>query len=329
MESTAMTQTVFNDRPVSKVLVLDNSPAASDVIKQFCSDNDLIGLKVRKDSLLAVLRTNIDLGGVLYSEDYGDTAEETALIAAQIHAARPELPIVIRRNNTATLDDLSDAQRRPYCAAYVSSDMSVLRGIIDQYIFSLIYPNALVRGIAELTESVLAGQFPSWQIARDTPHIVRDRLIFGEVFSLIPLESHWCRGYMMLQTEEKPLLGLLAGSSPSIDRDTDFRAVNSLLGEVTNLIWGSFKTRYIGDASTSAVGTIQVPLVVNQQHRYISFGTDNPQLCFRHKLTEGASDRCFTIVQRFVFNLNWSPEDFREIAPESTGLLASGELELF
>ncbi len=61
----------------------------------------------------------------------------------------------------------------------------------------------------------------------------------------------------------------------------DFRAVNSLLGEVTNLIWGSFKNRYIGDASTSAVGTIQVPLVVNQQHRYISFGTDNPQLCFR------------------------------------------------
>ena len=105
--------------------------------------------------------------------------------------------------------------------------------------------------------------------------------------------------------------------------------MNSLLGELTNLIWGSFKNRYIGDESISAVGTIQVPLVVNQQHRYISFGTDNPQLCFRYKLTEGASDRCITIVQRFVFNLNWSPEDFREIAPESTGLIASGELELF
>jgi Chemotaxis phosphatase CheX len=324
-----MTQTVFNDRPVSKVLVLDNSSADSDVIKQFCSDNDLIGLKVRKEALLAVLRTNIDLGGVLYSENYGDTAEETAFIAAQIHAARPELPIVIRRTGSATLDDLPEARRRPYCAAYVSSDMSVLRGIIDQYIFSLIYPNALVRGIAELTESVLAGQFPAWRIARDTPHIVRDRLIFGEVFSLIPLESHWCRGYMMLQAEEQPLLELLAGTSPGADRDTDFRAVNSLLGELTNLIWGSFKNRYIGDASTTAVGTIQVPLVVNQQHRYISFGTDNPQLCFRYKLTDAATGRCFTIVQRFVFNLSWSPEEFREIAPESTGLIASGELELF
>ena len=323
-----MTQTAFNDRPVSKVLVLDNSPADSDVIKQFCSDNDLIGLKVRKDALLGVLRTNIDLGGVLYSENYGDNAQETADIAAQIHAARPELPIVIRRNGKATLDDFSDAQRRPYCAAYVSSDMGGLRGIIDQYIFSLIYPNALVRGIAELTESVLASQFPSWRIARETPHIVRDRLIFGEVFSLIPLESHWCRGYMMLQTQEKPLLSLLAGR-PSGDRDTDFRAVNSLLGELTNLIWGSFKNRYIGDESTSSVGTIQVPLVVNQQHRYISFGTDNPQLCFRYKLSDGAGDRSFTIVQRFVFNLNWSPEDFREIAPESTGLISSGELELF
>ena len=92
-----MTQTVFNDRPVSKVLVLDNSAADSDVIKQFCSDNDLIGLKVRKDALLAVLRTNIDLGGVLYSEDYGDTAEETAKIAAQIHAARPNVKQQVAR----------------------------------------------------------------------------------------------------------------------------------------------------------------------------------------------------------------------------------------
>ena len=58
-----MTQTVFNDRPVSKVLVLDNSATASDVIKQFCSDNDLVALKVRKDALLAVLRTNIDQSG--------------------------------------------------------------------------------------------------------------------------------------------------------------------------------------------------------------------------------------------------------------------------
>ena len=41
-----MTQTVFNDRPVSKVLVLDNNAAASDVIKQFCCDNDLVALKV-------------------------------------------------------------------------------------------------------------------------------------------------------------------------------------------------------------------------------------------------------------------------------------------
>ena len=71
----------------------------------------------------------------------------------------------------ATLDDFSDDQRRPYCAAYVSSDMSVLRAIVDQYIFRLIYPNALVRGIAELTESVLASQFPSWRIGRETHRI--------------------------------------------------------------------------------------------------------------------------------------------------------------
>ena len=38
---------------------------------------------------------------------------------------------------------------------------------------------------------------------------MRDRIIFGEVFSLIPLESTWCRGYMMMQAEEQPILDLL------------------------------------------------------------------------------------------------------------------------
>ena len=84
----------MNDQPLSKVLVLDNSPAATKLIKRFCLDNNLVPLKVRKGSVMSVLRTNVDLGGILFSEGYGETPEETMRVALEIHSARPELPII-------------------------------------------------------------------------------------------------------------------------------------------------------------------------------------------------------------------------------------------
>lgn len=313
---------------VSKVLVLDESSEHSQAIKRFCDENNLIALKVRKNRLMSVLQSNIDLGAILYSENYGGSPKENSEIALKIHAFRPELPIIIRRESEATLDGLSEIIRPAFCAAYVAGDMSTLRQVLDEYIFSLVYPNALVRGISEITESVLANQFKALTISWHTPYIVRDRVIFGEVFSLIPLESNWCRGYMMLQTEEEPILEVLGRYNP-IDADTNYRAVNSLLGEITNLIWGSFKNRYIGDATISSSNQIQVPLVVNHKHKYISFGTENPQLCFLYTMVDESSGRTVRLYQRFIFNLNWSPEDFKEIVHDVEGLVDSGELELF
>lgn len=313
---------------ISKVLVLDESPEYSQEIKKFCDENNLVALKVHKDRIMPVLQSNIDLGAILYSESYGDSPEENAEIASQIHAIRPELPIIIRRENKATLDDLSESSRKSFCAAYVASDMEGLRKVIDEYIFCLVYPNALVRGISEITESALTSQLKTVKISLGTPYIVRDRVIFGEVFSLIPLESSWCRGYMMLQTEEEPILEILDRYSPS-DSGANFRTVNSLLGEITNLIWGSFKNRFIGDATATASSHIQVPLVVNHKHKYISFGTENPQLCFLYTLEDENSGRKVKLYQRFIFNLNWSPEEFKEIATDVELLVDSGELEMF
>ena len=318
----------MNAIPVSKVLVLDNSAEHAAVIKGFCDQNNLVPLRVRDGAVMSVLRTNIDLGGILYSDTYGDSPAQTAAIAARIHTARPELPIIIRRNGAATLDDLPEEARRACCAAYAANDMDSLRKVIDEYIFCLTYPNALLRGIAEITESVLANQCKSLQISLDTPYVVRDRVIFGELFSLIQLESTWCRGYMMLQTEEAPfveLLGRQAGPGASIN----FRHVNDLLSEITNLIWGAFKNRYIGDSKGAAATQVQVPLIVNHKHKYISFGSENPQLCFRFNLADPVSGRSTTLYARFVFNLSWSPDDFREIPQEVAGLVDSGELELF
>ena len=313
-------------KPVSKVLVLDDSPAHANLIKKFCDENNLVALTVRKDRLMLVLQSSIDLGAILYSDTYGSSPEENSQIAMRIHEIRPELPIILRRETDASLKGIDESIRRVFCAAYTANDMSGLSAVVDEYIFSLVYPNSLVRGISEITENVLASQFKQLTTRWDTPHIVRDRVIFGEVFSLIPLESTWCRGYMMLQTEEDAILGVL--NKDTAFPESGFRDVNNLLGEITNLIWGTFKNRYVGD--TMAVSSqIQVPLVVNHKHKYISFGTENPQLCFLYTLTDEATGKELRLYQRFVFNLNWSPEDFSEIVHDTNALVDSGEIEFF
>ncbi|MBN3820979.1 chemotaxis protein CheX [Paraburkholderia sp. Se-20369] len=315
-------------KPVSKVLVLDDSRAHADAIKRFCDDHNLIGLTVRRNRLLQVLRSNIDLGAILLAEDYGGSCAESAIVATQIDALRPELPIILRRDAHASRDGLPDALARVACATYVADDMTPLRRVIDEFIFSRDYPNALVRGIAEITEARLDSLFPGMTIRCDTPCIVRDQIIFGEVFSLIALESAWCRGYMMLQTSEQPLLEMLGGVRAD-GRAPDFRDVNSVLGELTNLVWGAFKNRYLGDAEALARHQAEVPLLVNHKQKFISFGGDCPQLCFKYWMTDPASGRAVCIDQRFVFSLSWSPEDFRESVQDVGPMVESGELELF
>lgn len=308
---------------VSKVLVLDNSPAHSERIKQFCDENSLVALKVRKNRLMSVLRSNIDLGAILYADNYGTSPEENAEIALRIHTIRPELPIILRCESGASLDGIGEALRHVFCAAWNAEEIGRLKDIVDEYIFSLYFPCALVRGISEITENILSAQFKELTTRWDTPCIVRDKVIFGEVFSLIPLESNWCRGYMMLQTEEGPLLDLLGGA----EVERNFRQVNNLLSEITNLIWGAFKNRYIGDAAAGS--SIQVPLVINHKHKFISFGTENPQLCFLYTLSDESGEKTIRLYQRFIFNLSWSPEDFSEIVHDTAELVESGELELF
>jgi len=321
---------------VSKVFVLDNSPEYFDQIKQFCDQNGLIGLKVNFANIMAILSSNVDLGAVLLAENYCETLADTMDLAQKIHTARPELPIVLRRISLSNFDDLPEKQRKLFCATYTIDDMLPLRKVIDEYIFSLVYPNALVRGISEITVrtlenlSTLENQFKHLKVITETPYIVRDRIIFGEVFSLIPLESSWCRGYMMLQTEEGAILDVLGFDELGGDEDpATFRTVNNILGEMTNLIWGAFKTHFIAVDDPGTGFTSEVPIVVNHQHKYISFGSENPQLCFKYILTDESNNHSISIYQWFVFNLYWSPEDFKEIKASVDDFVNSGELELF
>lgn len=320
------------EKIVSKVLVLDSDADCFESIKAFCDGNGLVGLKVQPDNVMAVLRSNLDLGAILLSEKYADNAQGGTVLARKIHAVRPELPIFLRREVVDGLEDIAERDRLLFSAAYTIGSISKLQSVIEEFIFSRSYPNALVRGITEIAIPALESQFKSMKVEVEAPYLVRDRLIFGEIFTLIPLESSWCRGYMMLQTEEDTLMYLVKAGRTFVNPEEayDFRNLNGLLGEITNLIWGAIKNRYLSSVRED-VYLSQVPIIINNLHRYISFGSDNPQLCFKYTISDenDPSFRQLVIQQKFVFNLSWSPEDFAENVASVDELVSSGELEFF
>ncbi|WP_322048560.1 chemotaxis protein CheX [Paraburkholderia sp. J67] len=326
------------NKPVSKILLLENDTARADAIEAFGAAHHLVCVPVRRDALAAALQTHYDLGGVLLGEDFGGSFEAAAAVAIALEAERPELPIVLRR---ASRDEaLPEALLRVPRANWYEDEPHTLHAALDAHVFSHEYPDPLVDGITDMTFGRLRGLFPDLEVNWDAPSVVRDRIIFGEVLTLIPIETAWCRGWLLMQTEEMPLIELLP---PRAGRDeaSDFRDVNGVLGELTNLVWGAFRNRYLGNANnadeagTGGVGRaqVQVPLLINHRRRYLSFGSDNPQLCIKYRLTCPTTGREVVIDQRFVFSLGWSREGFDETAAQAAAAAeeeqASGELELF
>lgn len=315
---------------VSKVLVLYDDAEVRGHIKAFCDAHHLIPVKPQAGAALTVLKSNVDLGAIFMQETYTGEGGNALELARAIHAIRPELPIFLRREAASHLDDLPDLYRGIFTAAYTTSTIDELAPLIDKNIFSFQYPNALVRGITEITKNTLETQFKGVEVRTEAPYMVRDRIIYGELFTLIPLESTWCRGYMMLQTEEGPLIKYVEDGRTHISRDpANFRDINHVMGEVTNLIWGAFKNRFISNEPVDWRQS-QVPLIVNHEHRYISFGSEDPQLCFRYTLVDPNGEATpLVLYQRFVFNLSWAPEKFKENEVLAEDLFESGELELF
>ncbi|MGQ0710075.1 MAG: chemotaxis protein CheX [Rhodoferax sp.] len=313
----------------AKVLLLETDAVQGKLLSEFCHRMGLIAMLRTSHDALSTLERHKDLAGVLLGEDLDCQNTNSLWLACDIHRVRPELPVFLRRTRD---DPLTVAQAQAIAYSWRSGEIEQLEAQVERAIFSLRYPTALVDGIVELTLTALRSMFPNAQIEHEPPYVVHDRIIHGEVSTLIPIESTWCRGYMMLQTEESALRqGLLRGLSyEGLGGELNFRDLNNMLGETTNLIWGAFKNRYVPPQAFN-IPQIQVPIVINHAHKYISFGSPDPQLCIRYLLTGsgGVGLPPLTIVQRFIFNLHWSPEEFVHYVTPDDDVSSTGELELF
>jgi hypothetical protein len=321
-----------NSNVVSQVLVLEQNPEALQALKLFCSENRLVGLKANTSNLLDVLGSNIHLGGIFISDEVNDGRKSAIDLAAEIHKLRSELPVFLRRSTATSLDDLPASAQALFAGAYQLTNMEKLKQMVDSYIFSVDFPNDLVRGIQELTLEVLRGAFRGLDASCDVPYVVKDKLIYGELFSLIPLQSSWCGGYMMLQSKEEEMLTVIRARRTQLGpKEPNFRDVNSLLSELANMTWGAFKSKFIADESLNDMESrVHVPIIINHRQNFISFGANYPQLCFLYTLTDRQNEmKPITLYQKLVFSLRWRPELFANNQKKIDDFVNRGELELF
>lgn len=328
---------------VSKVLVHECNEEALSALKNVCTEHKLVGLKVStgnntigiKDAsneIDDVLKSNVDLGAIFLAEEPDPNNFTGIDLCLKIHHTRPELPIFLRRTSLKDGSDLPADVQEAITGYYTMDNLEVLNELIKTYVCSMYYPVELAQGIQEISFSAFDNIIRESSIVCEQPYLVKDQIIYGELFSLIPLESEWCRGYMMLQTTENEILELIrAGRTHIKSTRPDSRDTNSVMNEITNMIWGGIKSRYFqsGEEPSQAHRT-QVPIIVNHLQKHISFGSTEPQLCFKYNINN--KDRKYptvTIYQRLVFNLSWSPEKFAESDKAVDDFVDSGELEFF
>lgn len=327
----------FEKRLVSRVLVIDDDSDAQQQIKTFCTKHNLVGVKQTGGSIEELLHANIDLGAVLLSENSRDDSKQLSTgieLAKSIHTLRKELPIFIRCADPARIDQLPAEDRTVLAGAYSLDQMELLDNLVGQFLFDTEYPVSLVQRIEDVTQVAFHNTFKDIDVDVGLPYLVKDKLTYGDVLSLIPVESPWFGGYMMLQTEEEPMIAMLQDGRTSITPDNiDFRDVMGILSELSNQAWGGLKTKLLAlPAPPDDTGIrIFVPITVNQYKEFISFGTDRAQLCFKYVLSDKQGRLApVNVYQKFIFNIKWLPEEFEQADANAVeDLMESGALELF
>ena len=270
---------------VSYILVHDSHSDSKNAIQDFCQNNQLIRLRDPNSDIFELLRRNINLGAIFLSEDKGSADSDGISLGAKIHELRPEVPIFLRTTTIKNREDLAESVQHCFAGIYHFDQLSDLQDLIETHIFSDDYPNHIINAIQTLSTEVIESQLIDMSVTVDSPSIVNDRFIHGNLHSIIPLESSWCKGHMMIQVEQDEIAQLIKNGQTFLGAEdaVGFRDINGWLSEITNLIWGILKSKLLSQISNDLpISDVQLPVITNHNESYITFGSPKPYLSIKY-----------------------------------------------
>ncbi len=314
---------------ISKILVDANADNLPIFLRDYFRKKNLQGVTAKDNRLIELLDVSTDLGGVFMSLNTHSSDLSGISLVKKIHSEHPELPIFLYLDDEKNKDvDLVQSLLDLKCTLFTDNDTDSLDRAIEENIFCTFYPVPMIKEFQAISNKSFLSINDDLDVSMETPFIVKSRVIYGELFSLMAIESDWYNGFMMIQSTYEELGRVL---SKRKEKNCEL-ACNDLLNELTNLIYGGMKSSFSNNASGNIDGArkIQIPTIINHQKKYISFGGNQPQLCFKFLIkSKSGVFEPFSIYHKLVFNVSWEPRHFDEASFSADDLVDSGELELF
>jgi hypothetical protein len=279
--------------------------------------------------LFEILNANIELGAIFLSQEDQEAKNETFSLLRGLHFQRAELPIFYRQSKTQDSAPIPDDLASICTFIYSADELGSLENAISKHIFSPFYPLSLIQQFQNISRDAICGLINKIEVDISTPYLVHDKIIYGQICSLIRLESDWCNGYMMLQAPEQDLIiSVTSGRTPLQSAGVNFRSAHDVLGELTNLIWGQIKANILDAHDQGKKGLVaELPLILNENRKYITFGNTDPTLCLEYAIKEeGTGKKLLEIHQKFLFSMTWRPRSYLESPADVENLLKQGDL---
>ncbi|CBL46390.1 Hypothetical protein HDN1F_28070 [gamma proteobacterium HdN1] len=319
------------NRLASKILALENDEEQRATLREFCKEFNLKGVfAANQFRLLDTLHQRINVGAVILAEDGRNTID----LLEQINTRHPEIPVFISCYQPDVFKNFRPFNESSVVRFFPRGDMKSLQKLLSDTLFYRVYPEGLVEKMQEIVSTGIMAQFRGVKVIKERSFLASDKRIYGERFELISVRSNWCEGMMMIQSHASDVDDMIrVGRTAFNPEDGDIKHYSEdLLRELLNFTWGGFKSKFVPPEFTGRPINIEVPMSINHQEKYISFGVTDPLLCFKFRVEDDDSSlppfRPFQLYLKFSFHLFWDPDHFHE-NPETEELTASGELEFF
>jgi len=319
-----------------RIMVYDNDNETHDLIRTIAPKGNLITPKREVVDILSLLG-NTDLQETdicaIFLTEVEDSDGLTGFdIAKLIQKSRDNIPIFMRLRDGRSITDLNNEQRSLVTGCYTNSDPEMLKKKANTFVCGFYFPNALVNIFSDTGLEILESVFKGCEVTGSQPFMLFDHSITKSLTSLLPIQFSFGNGILAVLTKESDILSLIENKHTSLyENQTGNTHINQVVSELTNLYWG--KVRQICDQIFKSSGdrsTVNIPMVINHNQKYINFGNHTPELCFRYMIIPDTAIPDPIIIEfKLIFNSLIQLNDFSYHTPSESGFDEEGFFESF
>ncbi len=315
----------------AKLLAFEKQEDTRAQLVDFFRRRRITGLVVRKElAFWEMLNSNLRVAAIFL----GGPFPELKIFLHKIHKQRREVPIFIRSSESESISEFMLEEPAAVVVQYETISDTQLTWFIGQYIFGRYYPGKLLQNVVRDFCDIAAEQFSEIVPSLNRVLASSDRRMYGERLEYMPIRSSWCAGAFLLETNTSDIVNLVRLGRTHFGTMVEKPALcaEDVIREIANRLAGAFKSKYVPHDFNPNVAYPEVPMTINRDEGYVSFGTTTPMLCFDFGIRDGRDGanefEPFQICLRFSFHSHWDPEQVPE-EPIVIQAVEAGVLELF